>query len=118
LQAVQRHAFADPLAAPGEADLTVHVDFSRIAEAARTERAHVHGPVRQGDFLRTLGIEARAAALRAAASTAQAAGIDAALRRLTGSGADEMGVLFKVLAITHPNLDTVPGLPPHGGPKD
>ena len=39
LQAVRRHAFADPLAEPGEADLTAHVDFAALAEAARAAGA-------------------------------------------------------------------------------
>ena len=39
LQAVAGHAPADPLAAPGEADLTAHVRFRALAEAARPARA-------------------------------------------------------------------------------
>ena len=34
LQAVRGHAYADPLAEPGEADLTAHVDFAALARAA------------------------------------------------------------------------------------
>ena len=75
--------FADPLAEPGEADLTAHVDFARLAAAAASCGAAVHGPVPQGDFLRALGIEARAGALRARASEAEAAAVDSALARLT-----------------------------------
>src|SRR3712207_9082949 len=63
-----QHAFVDPLAEPGEADLTAHVDFSKLAQAARQRGATIHGPVSQDDFLRSLGIEARAAALKARAS--------------------------------------------------
>ena len=111
LQAVKRHAFADPLAEPGDADLTVHVDFTRIAAAARDCGAAVHGPVPQGDFLRALGIEARARALQARASERQAADIESALRRLTDGTPDAMGALFKVLAITHPGLSVPPGFP-------
>lgn len=111
LQAVKRHAFADPLTEPGEADLTVHVDFARIAAAARDCGAAVHGPVRQADFLRALGIEARARALRARASAAQAAEIESALGRLTDETPGGMGGLFKVLAIAHPGLGTLPGFP-------
>ena len=51
LQAVRKHAFADPLDAPGEADLTSHVDFAALARAAKAERAAVHGPITQGEFL-------------------------------------------------------------------
>jgi SAM-dependent MidA family methyltransferase len=111
LQAVKRHAFADPLAEPGEADLTVHVDFAQVAAAARECGASVHGPVAQGDFLRALGIEARARALQARASAAQAADIASALERLTDDAPGAMGGLFKVLAIAHPQLDALPGFP-------
>jgi SAM-dependent MidA family methyltransferase len=115
LQAVRRHAFADPLAEPGEADLTVHVDFARLAEAARSRGAAVHGPVPQGGFLRALGIEARARALQARATPAQAAEIDSALYRLTDAGPHEMGGQFKAMAISHPGLTALPGFPPlHG----
>jgi NADH dehydrogenase [ubiquinone] 1 alpha subcomplex assembly factor 7 len=112
LQAVKRHAFADPLAEPGEADLTVHLDFARLAEAAGACGAKVHGPVPQGEFLRALGIEARARALQTRATPAQAADLESALHRLTDSGPDGMGSLFKVMATSHQNLTALPGLPP------
>src|SRR3546814_7207590 len=35
LQAVKAHRFADPFAAPGEVDLTAHVDFVALADVAR-----------------------------------------------------------------------------------
>ena len=107
LQAVRRHSYADPLAEPGEADLTAHVDFSALARAGAG--AAVHGPAPQGDFLRALGIEARAGALKARASPRQAADIDAALARLTGSGPEAMGSLFKALALADPRLPPLPG---------
>jgi SAM-dependent MidA family methyltransferase len=110
LQAVRRHAYANPLAEPGEADLTVHVDFSKLARAATAAGAAVHGPVPQGAFLRSLGIEARAAALKRRATPAQAHDIDAALARLTGAGPGGMGELFKALCITDPDLPPPPGL--------
>jgi NADH dehydrogenase [ubiquinone] 1 alpha subcomplex assembly factor 7 len=109
LQAVGRHGFADPLAAPGEVDLTAHVDFAALARAARAAGARVHGPLVQGTFLRRLGIEARAAALRAHATAAQAADIDAALARLVGSGGEAMGELFKAVAFADPKLGALPG---------
>jgi SAM-dependent MidA family methyltransferase len=109
LQAVGRHGFADPLAAPGEVDLSAHVDFAALARTAEATGAHVHGPITQGDFLRRLGIEARAAALRANATAAQAADIDAALARLTGAGREAMGELFKAMAFADPKLGALPG---------
>jgi NADH dehydrogenase [ubiquinone] 1 alpha subcomplex assembly factor 7 len=111
LQAVRHHGFAAPLTDPGEADLTVHVDFHRLAEAASGAGAAVHGPAAQGEFLQALGIEARAAGLKRRATPAQADDVDRALKRLTGRGSTAMGEVFKVLALTHPTLTAVPGLP-------
>jgi NADH dehydrogenase [ubiquinone] 1 alpha subcomplex assembly factor 7 len=111
LQALKSHAFVDPLAEPGEADLTTHVDFQRLAQAAAEENALVHGIATQADFLQALGIDARATALKRRATPAQAAEIDQALTRLTERGPKAMGELFKVLAITHGSLEAVPGLP-------
>ena len=110
LQAVRQHAFIDPLAAPGDSDLTVHVDFTRIGATARDSGAAVHGPASQGDFLRALGIETRARALQARASTEQAAEIESALRRLADD-APGMGELFKAVGIAQPGLGPLPGFP-------
>ena len=112
LQAVCRHGFADPLADPGEADLSVQVDFGGLARAARAGGARVHGPVSQGAFLRSLGIEARAEALRRRATPAQAADLDAALARLVTPGMAEhsgMGELFRVICLSAPDLPASPG---------
>ena len=109
LQAVRRHGFADPLASPGENDLTAHVDFAALGEAARGSGAAVRGPVMQGDFLRSLGVEARARALQESATPSKATGIATALARLTGDGDGEMGTLFKVMAIADPRLGDLAG---------
>jgi SAM-dependent MidA family methyltransferase len=106
-QAVRGHDYADPLVDPGEADLTAHVDFAALARAATASGMHVHGPLTQGAFLRRLGIEHRAARLKANATPQQAVDIDAALARLTAP--DQMGELFKVLAIGDPKLGVLPG---------
>jgi NADH dehydrogenase [ubiquinone] 1 alpha subcomplex assembly factor 7 len=111
LQAVRRHAYADPLAEPGEADLTTHVDFATMARTAAAAGVRTHGPVTQGAFLRGLGIEARAAALAGSARTSDPAAVRVALERLVGEGPDAMGTLFKVLALSHPALAALPGLP-------
>ncbi len=111
LQAVKRHAPVDPLDEPGEADLTTHVDFQRLAHAASQQGVRVHGMVPQGGFLECLGLGARASALKSRATPAQADEIDKALERLTERGPKGMGELFKVLAVTHEGLEAVPGLP-------
>jgi len=105
-QAVKAHAFADPLENPGEADLTVHVDFAALAEAAREEGAQVWGPAAQGEFLDVLGIRLRAERLKRA-QPEQAVQIDADIDRLTNPA--HMGTLFKVLAFAAPHTPPLPG---------
>ena len=108
LQALSNHAPADPLAAPGTADLTAHVDFEAIAQAA-APAAHT-APAAQGVFLEGLGVTARAQALARSLSGARLDSHIAAHRRLTHP--DEMGHLFKVMAL-HP---TSAAPPPGFGP--
>ena len=110
LQALAQHRFVDPLADPGGADLTAHVDFAALAQAAAAEGAAVHGPVDQRDFLRAMGLDARAERLKARADAAQAAAIDAARARLTDPGRRGMGSLFKVIGLADPRLGPLPGL--------
>jgi SAM-dependent MidA family methyltransferase len=107
LQAVRAHKFADPLESPGEADLTAQVDFAALAVTAGRQGAATQGPISQGVFLRRVGIERRAARLKANATAQQAADVDSALARLTAP--DQMGDLFKVLAIADPKLGALPG---------
>ncbi len=109
LQAIWRQRFDDPLAHPGEADLTAHVDFAALARSARKAGARSFGPIGQGALLRRLGLEARADRLKHGADPAAAAGIDAAVARLAGPGPEGMGDLFKALALVHPVLDEVAG---------
>jgi NADH dehydrogenase [ubiquinone] 1 alpha subcomplex assembly factor 7 len=109
LQAVGGHAFASPLATPGEVDLTAHVDFQAMARAVERMDARVHGPVEQARFLRNLGIEKRAAALKAYASRDKAEEIDTAVNRLLGEGRTGMGKLFKAMAFADPKLGVLPG---------
>ncbi len=106
LQAVRRHGRHGVLDEPGEADICAHVDFSQLAAAARRGGAQVFGPVEQGAFLRAIGINTRARALRDA-HPEEAEDIAAALARLTDPG--QMGSLFKVLAIAGSEAPVLPG---------
>ena len=105
LQAVQNHNVHDFLSDPGSADITAHVDFAALTHAAGA--AGTHGPVTQGDFLKQLGIGIRAKQLSQRATPAQARDIDSACKRLIDPS--EMGTLFKVLAISHPDMAAPPG---------
>lgn len=96
-QALRDHRPEDPLANPGAADLTAHVDFEPIAQAARAAGAEVSGLTGQGAFLERLGITDRARALAARMTGAALDSHIAAHRRLTHP--QEMGTLFKVLGI-------------------
>src|SRR5690349_1104397 len=109
-QAIARHSFADPLNAPGQADLTAHVDFQALARAAEDVGARVHGPVTQGEFLKRLGIDTRAAALMQKAAPEVASDIAGALKRLTDSGRGGMGSMFKVVAVSEPRLTSLTAL--------
>ena len=108
LQAVSRHAFADPLEAPGAADLSAHVDFGALAEAAKAAGLVAHKVTPQGEFLKRLGIFERAEML-IKANPGQKAAIEAALDRLTGAA--QMGELFKAFVVASPGL-TPPGIIP------
>ena len=101
LQAVRRHGFVPVLSTPGQADLTAHVDFASLARAARLAGARPCGPAGQGALLERLGITARADRLAQGLTGAPRTDHIAATRRLTHP--DEMGTVFKALAILPTN---------------
>lgn len=98
LQALKGHAHANPFDTPGEQDLTAHVDFATLAAMAELTGAAVHGPVGQGAWLEALGIAARADWL-AQTNPERANDVEAARWRLTS--ADEMGTLFRAMALVN-----------------
>lgn len=104
-QAVMQHHFADPLAAPGMADLTAHVAFDALARAARPAASSFGS---QRAFLLAHGLAERSRRLAANLSGAQLDDHLAAAHRLTDAA--EMGTLFKVLAIHPPGTPPLPGL--------
>lgn len=99
LQAMKAHQFVDPLEEPGARDLTAHVDFAMLATIGRDNGLRPSPCVGQGDFLRALGIEARAATL-ARANPARIEELRGAVDRLVSPS--QMGKLFRVLAMRHP----------------
>jgi SAM-dependent MidA family methyltransferase len=108
LQAVSAHAYADPWEAPGTRDLTALVDFSALTRMSVVGGAHYFGPVAQGDWLEEVGIGLRAEALTRAAPS-RAGEVEAARARLTAP--DQMGRLFKVLAVVAPGWPHPAGFP-------
>ena len=104
-QALQDHHPTDPLAEPGRADLTAHVDFAALARAAPPARASQM--IEQGALLQRLGIDQRAARLAQSLTGVAQDQHLAAHRRLTDGR--EMGSLFKALAVYPPDLPPPPG---------
>ena len=101
-QAIRAHKKWLPLAEPGTADITSHVDFGELARAAGLACAAVHGPIGQGEFLERIGIRSRAERL-----SARDSGVAADLGRLIDL--DQMGTLFQVIVLAHPDLPPPPG---------
>jgi NADH dehydrogenase [ubiquinone] 1 alpha subcomplex assembly factor 7 len=106
LQAVRAHWFASVLDAPGDADLSAHVDFAALARATIRTGAKAYGPISQGAFLEALGLRARAESLTRA-NPGEAEKIAQAARRLVDPA--EMGTLFKALAIVPSSAPPPPG---------
>jgi NADH dehydrogenase [ubiquinone] 1 alpha subcomplex assembly factor 7 len=109
LQAVSGHSFADPLLSPGQADLTAHVDFAALAQSAESIGARIHGPLAQREWLRRLGIDQRATALKSRLPYSKTVEVDQALSRLTAGGSRGMGEMCKAIAIADPKLESLPG---------
>jgi len=101
LQAMRAGQPVDPLSAPGQVDITAHMDFAAFAAAARAAGAVTHGPLPQGVFLQRLGFMTRTAML-ARLDPARAQAQLAAAHRLTAPEA--MGRLFKAVALCDSSL--------------
>jgi SAM-dependent MidA family methyltransferase len=106
LQAVRAHQAEHPLCSPGEADLTVQVDFAAFAADARGHGLTVDGPISQGEFLGRLGIVERASRLMSA-NPAKAGEIELAVARLIAPHG--MGSRFKAIAVRSATLPPLPG---------
>jgi NADH dehydrogenase [ubiquinone] 1 alpha subcomplex assembly factor 7 len=108
LEAARAHRPEHPLTSPGEADLTVHIDFESVARAfGRHRRLAVDGPITQAEFLGALGIAERASRLMAANPT-EANAIEMGVQRLMAPQA--MGTRFKAIGIRSHGLPALPGL--------
>ena len=97
-QAVKDSKFVNPLDDPGNADLTAHVDFNDLYHQAKNSLVSVWGPDTQGTFLKKMGAIERLNALESISDDKTKKDLRNGLDRLINT--DEMGELFKVLAIT------------------
>lgn len=105
LQALRGHRYDDVLAHPGEADITSHVDFARLAEAARRHGLAAY-LMTQGDFLLEQGLLQRAGSLGAGKDEATQQRLRGEVERLAGP--EQMGTMFKVIAILPRGLSVPP----------
>lgn len=106
-QAMKAHAFTGPLAEPGEADLTAHVDFAAIDRAFAANPLIRRGFTTQGAWLRALGIEQRLAALLNGADARQAEALKSGCARLIDENG--MGTLFRMFGAATGDAQTLPG---------
>ena len=113
LQAIRFHRFEHPLCSPGEADLTVHVDFAHFRtfpemalEAKGWPAGICDGPVTQGEWLGRLGILQRAERLMTA-TPGKAHEIEMGVARLMSPTG--MGSRFKALGVRSAHLPPLPG---------
>lgn len=102
LQAMHKHRFVPVTEQPGEADITSHVDFEALGRACVVEGAQVAGLMTQGDFLNAMGLEARTEVLSRTIEGEARTNLVAASERLAHP--DQMGHLFKVMAVTSAGL--------------
>ncbi|WEK05202.1 MAG: SAM-dependent methyltransferase [Candidatus Devosia phytovorans] len=101
LQGVRDHRYADVLDAPGETDLSAHVDFEALGNLAANAGLAVQPLATQGQWLTRMGIEERAKQL-SVANPGSASDIASARARLVDS--NQMGDLFKVFCAASPGL--------------
>lgn len=98
LQAVQAHRFTDPLAAPGAADITAHVDFEALGLAFSAAGLCAGAPMTQRALLFGLGLRERAERL----ARCRPDGFEtlrAGVERLIDPAPAGMGSLFKAVTV-------------------
>ncbi len=105
-QAIKKHNFIDPLSEPGFIDLSARVNFDLIKKTAIENGANVYGPITQNKFLKRLGIDIRCQQL-IKANPEKTELIQEQYNKLMSK--NEMGSIFKVLAITNKNSSTPTG---------
>jgi SAM-dependent MidA family methyltransferase len=93
---LRHHAHGDPFTAPGLQDITAHVDFTAMADAALESGLQVLGYTSQARFLMNAGLMDLLAQLDPSDAQQYAQAV-APVQKLLSEA--EMGELFKVLAV-------------------
>lgn len=91
----QHHSHTNFLLHPGEQDITAHVDFTHVAEAAQQAGFHIAGYTNQASFLLANGLLSFINDLKSELDQVRA---KQAIKQLTHP--NEMGELFKVIALS------------------
>ncbi|CAH1386117.1 class I SAM-dependent methyltransferase [Candidatus Nitrotoga sp. M5] len=92
----RHHAHDDPFFMPGLQDITAHVDFTAVAEAAIDAGLHLYGYTTQAYFLINSGITGLLAETDSE-NVLEYLPLSAELQKLTSPA--EMGELFKIIAL-------------------
>ena len=102
LQAIKKHKFVNPLSFPGESDITSHVNFSHIIYLAKKYNLNYFGPASQRDFFIRMGAKLRLQSLKETLKNKKdKKNLENDLNRIIGK--EEMGLLFKVIALSEKN---------------
>jgi NADH dehydrogenase [ubiquinone] 1 alpha subcomplex assembly factor 7 len=99
LRGIRQHAWVDPLSNPGTVDLSVDVDFANMKQVAEKCNVRAYGPVTQGHFLLSLGIQTRVQKLLESArgDKEMQERLISEYQRLVSP--EEMGSIYKMLCI-------------------
>ena len=98
LQAIKNHKYSPIFEEIGNADISSHINFTALYDIAKLYKTYAYGPVNQNDFLAKMYIDVRKNILLLKANEKQKAQILSGYDRLMSP--NQMGSLFKVLAIT------------------
>jgi SAM-dependent MidA family methyltransferase len=100
---ISNHKFTSPFEIPGKQDLTADVDFGCIKDTAQSiPGAYVSGPISQGDWLVAMGLGFRADRMikTIGMTSIQKENIRDQVKRLTGKGKEDMGLVYNVMSIS------------------
>jgi SAM-dependent MidA family methyltransferase len=106
-QGIRDNKPVNPLSDPGFVDLTSHVNFKDIKLQAKENNINIYGPSTQSLFLEKMGAIQRLKILEKNANDHQKKDLRIGLNRLMNQ--NEMGNLFKVIALSSKNFPSLEG---------
>ena len=106
-QGIRDNKPVNPLSDPGFVELTSHVNFKDIKLQAKENNINIYGPSTQSLFLEKMGAIQRLKILEKNANDHQKKDLRIGLNRLMNQ--NEMGNLFKVIALSSKNFPSLEG---------